>query len=183
MHRISEFKNFSDDTAPGELDVVCCEITCREGDETWQMDLEQGTKVAIEDLETLGLIEPGSARGIDMHKLRYAYPIYDLTYKENLETLKRPPSASATSTRRVARDCTATTTWTTRSPWGAGSRKRSSRAPTSGRTRWRPPGVLRVTDGTGLDASLSEDAWKPVDCGLCGSAERDLKFQDGRSRS
>src|SRR6185295_4552636 len=32
IHRISEFKNFSDDAAPGEKTVVCCEITCRMGD-------------------------------------------------------------------------------------------------------------------------------------------------------
>ncbi len=89
IHRISEFKNFSDDAAPGEKTVVCCEITCRHGDEHWNLTLEEGTKIAIRDLETVGLIEPGTARGIDMHKLRYAYPIYDLTYKENLEVLKR----------------------------------------------------------------------------------------------
>ncbi len=89
IHRISEFKNFSDDAAPGEKTVVCCEITCRVGDEHWNLTLEEGAKIAIRDLETVGLIEPGVARGIDMHKLRYAYPIYDLTYKENLEVLKR----------------------------------------------------------------------------------------------
>ena len=89
IHRISEFKNFSDDAAPGDKTVVCCEITCRMGDEHWNLSLEEGAKIAIRDLETLGLIEPGIARGIDLHKLRYAYPIYDLTYKENLEVLKR----------------------------------------------------------------------------------------------
>jgi protoporphyrinogen oxidase len=89
IHRISEFKNFSDDAAPGDKTVVCCEITCRFGDEHWNLTLEEGGKIAIRDLETVGLIEPGIARAIDMHKLRYAYPIYDLTYKENLEVLKR----------------------------------------------------------------------------------------------
>jgi protoporphyrinogen oxidase len=89
IHRISEFKNFSDDAAPGDKTVVCCEITCRVGDEHWKLDLEQGAKIAMRDLEALGLIEPGTARGIDLAKLPYAYPIYDLTYKENLEVLKR----------------------------------------------------------------------------------------------
>jgi SAM-dependent methyltransferase len=31
----------------------------------------------------------------------------------------------------------------------------------------------------GLDAALDPRVWQPVDCGLCGSAERHLKFQDG----
>jgi len=69
--------------------VVCCEITCRVGDEHWNLDLERGAKIAARDLEKLGLIEPGAARGIDLAKLPYAYPIYDLTYRENLEILKR----------------------------------------------------------------------------------------------
>jgi len=89
IHRISEFKNFSDEVAPGESTVVCCEITCREGDEHWQLTLEEGAQIAIRDLVELGLIEPESARGIDMHKLKYAYPIYDLTYKDNLNVLKK----------------------------------------------------------------------------------------------
>ena len=89
IHRISEFKNFSDDAAPGEKTVVCCEITCRVGDEHWNLDLAEGARICIRDLETLKLVEPGTARGLDIAKLRYAYPIYDLTYKENLEVLKR----------------------------------------------------------------------------------------------
>jgi protoporphyrinogen oxidase len=59
------------------------------GDEHWRMDLEQGAKVAERDLITVGLLEPGISRGIDLHKLPYAYPVYDLTYRENLENLKR----------------------------------------------------------------------------------------------
>ncbi len=92
VHRISEFKNFSDaavGTASGDKTVVCCEITCNVGDEHWQLSLEEGARIAIRDLETVGLLKPGTARGIDMHKLPYAYPVYDLTYKENLETLKK----------------------------------------------------------------------------------------------
>jgi len=93
VHRISEFKNFSDDAAPGESTVVCCEITCREGDELWNLDLEEGARIAERDLVTVGLIEPGVSRGIDMHKLKYAYPVYDLTYKEHLATLTKTAKA------------------------------------------------------------------------------------------
>ncbi|MEO0649647.1 MAG: FAD-dependent oxidoreductase [Planctomycetota bacterium] len=89
VHRISEFKNFSDASAPGDKTVVCCEITCNVGDEHWNMDLEQGAEIAINDLVTVGLLEPGTARGIDLHKLPYAYPVYDLTYRDNLEVLKK----------------------------------------------------------------------------------------------
>ncbi|MHC4262939.1 MAG: FAD-dependent oxidoreductase [Planctomycetota bacterium] len=89
VHRISEFKNFSDASAPGDRTVVCCEITCNVGDEHWNMDLEKGAEIAINDLVTVGLLKPNTARGIDLHKLPYAYPVYDLTYRENLDTLKK----------------------------------------------------------------------------------------------
>jgi len=89
IHRISEFKNFSDDSAPGEKTAICCEITCNEGDEHWNMTLEEAARLAEKDLITVGLIEPGKCRGIDLHRLKYAYPVYDLTYKQNLNTLKR----------------------------------------------------------------------------------------------
>jgi len=36
-----------------------------------------------------------------------------------------------------------------------------------------------VSEVPGLGASVASDALTPVDCGLCGSAERELKFQDG----
>jgi protoporphyrinogen oxidase len=53
------------------------------------MTMEDASKVAMDDLVKLGLVERGTARAIDMHKLKYAYPIYDLTYKEHLNVLKR----------------------------------------------------------------------------------------------
>ena len=53
------------------------------------VDLEEGARIAESDLVTVGLLEPGKCRGIDIHKLPYAYPIYDLSYKGNLDLLKR----------------------------------------------------------------------------------------------
>ncbi len=89
IHRICEFKNFSDNSAPGNKTVVCCEITCNVGDEHWRLNLEAAAKIAEQDLIKVGLLQPGISRGIDMHKLPYAYPVYDLTYKANLDTLKK----------------------------------------------------------------------------------------------
>ena len=89
IHRISEFKNFSDEVAPGDSTVICCEITCREGDKYWTMSEDEAAKAAQDDLAKLGLVAHGDSRCIDLHRLKYAYPIYDLTYKENLDVLKR----------------------------------------------------------------------------------------------
>ncbi len=90
VHRISEFKNFSDNVAPDDSTVVCCEITCKWDDEHWNLTLEEGAEIARRDLVTVGLLDEGvGCRGIDLHRLRYAYPVYDLTYKENLDLLKK----------------------------------------------------------------------------------------------
>lgn len=87
VHRISEFKNFSDHDIPGDKTILCCEITCREGDEHWNLDLAEGARIAENDLVTVGLLKPGMSRGIELRRIRYAYPVYDLTYRKNLDTL------------------------------------------------------------------------------------------------
>jgi protoporphyrinogen oxidase len=87
-HRVSEFKNFSDDASPGESSALCCEITCRVGDATWNMELAEAADVAISDLLAAGLIEPGSTRPLALRRLKHAYPVYDLEYKRHLKTLR-----------------------------------------------------------------------------------------------
>lgn len=89
VHRISEFKNFSEETGPKDRTVICAEITCVPGDETWNMSLEDATEVASRDLEKIGLLKQGESKGIFLTRVRYAYPVYDLTYKENLQRLLR----------------------------------------------------------------------------------------------
>ncbi len=89
VHRISEFKNFSEETGPKERTMVCAEMTCVPGDATWNLSLEEATALAVRDLESIGLLAPGEAKGAFLTRVRYAYPVYDLTYKENLERLKR----------------------------------------------------------------------------------------------
>lgn len=87
VHRICEFKNFSDHEIPGDKTIICCEITCRMDDDDWNLTLEEGAAVAERDLVTVGLIQPGSSRGIELKRIRYAYPVYDLTYRKNLDVL------------------------------------------------------------------------------------------------
>jgi protoporphyrinogen oxidase len=84
IHRISEFKNFSPHAAPADKTMVCAEITCRLGDEHWRADDDALIATAAADLERLGLIAPGDLLGGWVRRIPHAYPIYDLTYKENL---------------------------------------------------------------------------------------------------
>ncbi len=84
VHRISEFTNFSPECAPPEKTMVCAEITCRVGDEHWRASEAELIEIATRDLERIGLIEAREVIGAFVKKLPYAYPVYDLTYKENL---------------------------------------------------------------------------------------------------
>jgi protoporphyrinogen oxidase len=84
VHRISEFKNFSPECAPLDKTMVCAEITCRIGDEHWRASDDELIAIATGDLERLGLIRPGEVLGGLVMKIPHAYPVYDLTYKENL---------------------------------------------------------------------------------------------------
>ena len=88
VHRISEPKNFSDAALPGDKSVLCCEITCRAGDETWRLRREEAARIAAEDLERCGLIEGGQARPLAIARARHAYPVYDLGYRERLRPLR-----------------------------------------------------------------------------------------------
>ncbi|HUR29241.1 MAG TPA: hypothetical protein VM509_13720, partial [Planctomycetota bacterium] len=88
IHRITEFKNFSDTTAPGDRTVVCCEITCRPGDERWKLSLAEAARIAEADLVKIGVVTAGETRGLDLAKLPFAYPVYDLEYKANLDVLR-----------------------------------------------------------------------------------------------
>jgi protoporphyrinogen oxidase len=88
IHRVSEPKNFSDLSAPGGTTALCCEITCRRGDATWNLGLEEAAAIAERDLVACGLIAPGTARPLDIAKLAHAYPVYDLDYKARFQTLR-----------------------------------------------------------------------------------------------
>jgi protoporphyrinogen oxidase len=84
VHRISEFKNFSPAAAPPDKTMVCAEITCRIGDEHWRASDEELIETSVSDLASIGLLEPGEVLGGFVRKIPYAYPVYDLEYKEHL---------------------------------------------------------------------------------------------------
>jgi len=85
VHRISEFKNFSPAAAPPGKTMVCAEITCRIGDEHWRAGDEELIDTAVGDLASIGLLAPGEVLGGFVRKIPYAYPVYDLEYKEHLQ--------------------------------------------------------------------------------------------------
>ncbi len=87
VHRISEFKNFSDRMCPAGKTLVCAEITCNDGDERWRASDAELVAIATRDLTTIGLIEAKQVIGSTVRRVPYAYPVYDLAYRRNLQVL------------------------------------------------------------------------------------------------
>jgi UDP-galactopyranose mutase len=87
VHRIAEFKNFSPHCAPAGKTLVCCEITCKRGDETWRASKDELTRIAEQDLLTVGLIGKGEVLGSVIKKIPYAYPLYEVGYERHLEPM------------------------------------------------------------------------------------------------
>ena len=88
VHRISEFRNFSPHNAPEGKTMICTEITCRKGDDVWNMDTESAVQVAVKDMETVGLVRKKEVLDGFVRRMTHAYPVYDLHYKENLAPLR-----------------------------------------------------------------------------------------------
>lgn len=84
VHRISEFKNFSEHCAPPGRTMLAAEITCNYGDHIWNMDVEGLTDLAAKDLEKVGLIRRSEVVHSFVHRERFSYPLYDLEYRTHL---------------------------------------------------------------------------------------------------
>ncbi len=87
VHRISEFKNFSENSAPEGKTLVCAEITSDENDETWNLSDEELSDLAIKDLHSIGLFRKEEVLGTKVKRVAYAYPLYDLEYRDNLQVM------------------------------------------------------------------------------------------------
>ncbi len=85
VHRISEFKNFSERCAPPGKTLVAAEITCNHDDHVWNMGKDELTDLAAGDLETIGLLKKDEVVASFIHRERYSYPLYDLTYREHVK--------------------------------------------------------------------------------------------------
>lgn len=85
VHRVSEFKNFSPKAAPAGKTMVCCEITCRAGDDIWRADEHTLTDIAAKDLASIGLIRREEVIGSHVRRIPFSYPLYDLEYEEHLK--------------------------------------------------------------------------------------------------
>ena len=57
------------------------------GDEIWRGSREKLTQIAVDDLARIGLIERDDLIDSTVKKIPYAYPVYEVGYKENLQPM------------------------------------------------------------------------------------------------
>jgi len=64
------------------------EYTCQENDDFWKLPDEDLKFIAVQDLIKTGFAEEKDVIDFKVIKMKEAYPIYDLNYKENVEKIK-----------------------------------------------------------------------------------------------
>ncbi|PJE61298.1 hypothetical protein COU87_05330, partial [Candidatus Roizmanbacteria bacterium CG10_big_fil_rev_8_21_14_0_10_39_12] len=85
---IMEFKNWSKKMAPKNQTALNINITCRIGDEIWKMTDAEITERVIQDLENVKIITNDEVFDSFVHRLPYAYPVYDLNYQKNTQLIR-----------------------------------------------------------------------------------------------
>jgi protoporphyrinogen oxidase len=83
VHRLSEYKNFSPYSAPPDKTLICAEVTCDYGDEIWRETDEKLREICVDDLVQIGLIKKDEVLETFSRRAKFAYPLYDLTYRAN----------------------------------------------------------------------------------------------------
>lgn len=88
--RIQNFKNWSPDMVP-DPNKTCLglEYFCFEGDGLWGMSDEELIALGKREVESLGLIEGAEVEEGKVVRVRKAYPVYDSTYRESLQTVRQ----------------------------------------------------------------------------------------------
>ncbi len=87
--RIQNFRNWSEAmVAPGHGTTLGMEYFCSRGDDLWTMSDEGLVALAKREIAALGLVPESELEGGYVIRELNAYPVYDASYREHVETLK-----------------------------------------------------------------------------------------------
>ncbi len=86
--RIMEPKNFSKKMSPTDKTSLLVEFFCWKNDKIWNMSKKDLLELSMEWLEKLGFVKRDEVIKAFISKENYAYPVYDLNYKENSGKVK-----------------------------------------------------------------------------------------------
>jgi protoporphyrinogen oxidase len=87
--RIQNYGNWSRQMAPDTAGACLgMEYFCSEGDDLWRQSDEAMVDLARRELVHLGLVQGADVEGGAVIREAHAYPVYDRTYRANLETIR-----------------------------------------------------------------------------------------------
>ncbi len=86
--RVQNFGAWSEDMVVAGTTCLGVEYFCDEGDEVWELSSEDAVKLAVEELDAIGLVNKDHV--LDGVKIRVpgAYPVYDAHYQEHVATIR-----------------------------------------------------------------------------------------------
>ncbi|MEM5799580.1 MAG: FAD-dependent oxidoreductase [Candidatus Aenigmatarchaeota archaeon] len=87
--RITEPKNFSKKMSPPRKTSLLIEFFCWENDKIWNSSKEDLFELSLDWLENLDFIKRNDVIDLFLHKQKFAYPVYDLKYRKNIEKIKK----------------------------------------------------------------------------------------------
>ncbi|MDQ2869990.1 MAG: NAD(P)/FAD-dependent oxidoreductase [Acidobacteriota bacterium] len=103
--RIQNFKNWSLGMVPDpSLTCLGLEYFCSDGDELWQRSDMELRELARTELGQIGLVDPSKVRDGCVVRMRKAYPVYDDSYRENVETVRRFLEAELPNLQLIGRN-------------------------------------------------------------------------------
>jgi protoporphyrinogen oxidase len=86
--RITEPKNCSPKLSPPDKTSLLIEFFCWENDKIWSASEGELLALALPWLKRAGLIQEKDIIDSYLHREKYAYPVYELNYKEDLDKVK-----------------------------------------------------------------------------------------------
>nr|WP_294810081.1 NAD(P)/FAD-dependent oxidoreductase [uncultured Sphingomonas sp.] len=88
--RVQNFRSWSPEMVPDEsIACVGLEYFCFEGDGLWTSSDDELVALATRELAQLGLADPATVVGGAVVRQEKAYPVYDDSYRDNVDTLRR----------------------------------------------------------------------------------------------
>jgi protoporphyrinogen oxidase len=86
--RIHEPTNWSPRMAPAGKTLLVAEYFCFRGDPTWNRSTSEATRLTVEGLEQLGLIDRRDVLNSVVLRIPNAYPLFEVGYKEHCECIQ-----------------------------------------------------------------------------------------------
>lgn len=103
--RVQNFRSWSPEMVP-DKDIACVglEYFCFEGDGLWNASDDELIALATAELATLGLADPHNVVGGAVVRQEKAYPVYDDSYRDNVDALRRELEARYPTLHLIGRN-------------------------------------------------------------------------------